>query len=266
MAKVGKAKYSKAIRAALSEYALRLGDNSLVLGQRLGEWTGHSAAVEIDMALTNLALDLVGQAQHFLGLASEMEGGDRDADALAFTRDAHDFRNLWLVEQENGDFARTIMRQFLFSTWQKLELAALTNSSDETLAAIAEKAVKEVSYHQSYAHDWMLRLGDGTEESHDRLQRALDDLWGYTGEMFASDAVDDLLVAEGIAIDPAMLEGAWAAEVDAVLAAANLARPETGPEAIHMTTGGHRGHHSEHLGHLLAEMQFLQRSYPGLEW
>ncbi len=262
MAKKGKSKYSSEIRRALSEYALRLGDNSLILGQRLGEWTGHSAAVEIDLALTNLALDLIGQAQHFLALAGEMEGRGRDADALAFTRDAHDFRNLWLVEQANGDFARTIARQFLFSTWQKLELAALTGSADETLAAIAEKAVKEVSYHQSYAHDWMLRLGDGTEESHARLQRALDDLWGYTGEMFASDAVDDLLVAEGIAVDPEVLEGAWAAEVDAVLAQANLVKPEVG----RMTTGGHKGHHSEHLGHLLAEMQFLQRAYPGLAW
>ncbi len=262
MAKAGKSKYSKELREAVGEYALRLGDNSLILGQRLGEWTGHSAAIEIDLALTNIALDLIGQAQHFLGLAGEMEGKHRDADALAFTRDAHEFRNYWLVEQANGDFARTIARQFLFSTWQKLMLGELVNSADETLSAIAEKAVKEVSYHQSYARDWMLRLGGGTEESHDRLQRALEDLWGYTGEMFAGDAVDDLLVAEGIGVDPAALESDWTAEIDAVLAEAGLAKPAV----ERMTSGGLKGHHSEHLGHLLAEMQFLQRAYPGLEW
>lgn len=264
---MSKKKYSRDIQAAVSEYALRLGDNSLILGQRLGEWTGHSAAVEIDMALTNIALDLIGQAQHFLGHAGELEGKGRDADALAFTRDAHEFRNLWLVEQDNGDFARTIARQFLFSTWQKLLLTELATSADETLASIAEKAVKEVSYHQSFAHDWMLRLGDGTEESHDRLQRALYDLWGFTGEMFGTDTIDDLLVAEGIGVDPALLEGAWAAEVDAVLARAGLTKPEDCcPGTGRMVTGGHRGHHSEHLGHLLSDMQFLQRAYPGLEW
>lgn len=262
MAKTGKSKYSKELREAVAEYALRLGDNSLILGQRLGEWTGHSAAVEIDMALTNMALDLIGQAQHFLGYAGELEGKRRDADALAFTRDAHEFRNHWLVEQANGDFARTIARQFLFSTWQKLMLGELVNSTDETLSAIAGKAVKEVSYHQSFARDWMLRLGGGTEESHGRLQRALDDLWGYTGEMFAGDAVDDLLAAESIGVDPATLESDWSAEVDAVLAEAGLTRPAV----ERMTSGGLKGHHSEHLGHLLAEMQFLQRAYPGLQW
>ena len=262
MAKAENNKYSKTIQSAVAEYALRLGDNSLILGQRLGEWTGHSAAVEIDMALSNMALDLIGQAQHFLGLAGEMEGKHRDADALAFTRDAHEFRNFWLVEQANGDFARTIARQFLFSTWQKPMLGELANSTNETLAAVAEKAVKEVSYHQSYARDWMLRLGGGTEESHHRLQRALDDLWGYTGEMFAGDGVDDLLVAEGIGVDPAALESGWTTEVDAVLAEAGL----TKPAVERMTSGGLKGHHSEHLGHLLAEMQFLQRAYPGLEW
>lgn len=262
MATAGKTQYSKELRAAVAEYALRLGDNSLILGQRLGEWTGHSAAVEIDMALTNIALDLIGQAQHFLGYAGELEGKTRDADALAFTRDTHEFRNFWLVEQANGDFARTIARQFLFSTWHKLMLGELTNSSDETLAAIAGKAVKEVTYHQSFARDWMLRLGGGTEESHDRAQRAVDDLWGYTGEMFEADSVMDMLVAADIAADPAGLESAWTAQVDAVLAEASLARPEI----ERMTSGGLQGHHSEHLGHLLAEMQFLQRAYPGLEW
>lgn len=246
----------------LAAYALRLGDDSLILGQRLSEWCGHSPTIEVDLSLSNLALDLIGQATHFLGVAGQVEGKGRDADKLAFTRDVLDFTNCLLVEQPNGDFAQTIARQLLFSTFQELQMEALTRSGDERLAAIAAKAVKEVTYHARLASDWTIRLGDGTEESKARIAAGLDWMWRFVDEMFEVDAIDKKLLKEGVAIDKAALRSAWDARIDAVLAEATLARPAPRRPAL----GGREGHHSEHLGHLLSEMQFLQRAYPGAVW
>lgn len=241
----------------LATAALRLGDDSLILGQRLGEWCGHAPALEVDLSLANVALDLIGQATHFLGLAGELEGDGRDADALAFRRDVMDFTNCLLVEQKNGDFAQTIARQFLFSHYQELYFAALAVSKHERFAVIAAKAVKEVTYHAKLASDWVVRLGDGTEESKARMVEGLDWMWRFADELFVMDEVDAAL-----GIDKAALRTAWDQRVDAVLADATLARPAP-RRAI---TGGRTGHHSEQLGHLLTEMQFLQRAYPGATW
>jgi ring-1,2-phenylacetyl-CoA epoxidase subunit PaaC len=246
----------------VAEYAQRLGDDSLILGQRLSEWTGHAPTLEIDLALSNLALDLVGQATHFLGHAGQLEGKGRDADALAFHRDVLDFRNCLLVEQPNGDFAQTIARQALFSTWQELLFDGLCGSADETLAAVAAKAVKEVAYHARFACEWVVRLGDGTDESRRRLIAGLDWMWRFTGELFEADAVVAELAAAGVAVDPAGLRAPWERRIEAVLADAGLARPADRRPVL----GGREGRHSEHLGHLLSEMQFLQRAYPGAVW
>lgn len=247
---------------ALLDYLLRIADNVLVLGQRMSEWTGHSPAIELDMAATNISLDLIGQAQHFLGYAGEVEGKGRDADALAFLRDAFHFRNILLVEQNNGDWADTTVRLYLFTAFHTLLLEALKSSSDARLAAIAEKALIEARYHEDFARDWMVRLGDGTEESHDRMQGAIEFLWHLTGEMFEADGVDDMMVANGTGADLAALQAAWEAKVQATLAEAGL----TAPDTPRWTLGGKQGHHSEHLGHMLSEMQFLQRAYPNCEW
>jgi ring-1,2-phenylacetyl-CoA epoxidase subunit PaaC len=247
---------------ALFEYALRLGDDVLVLGQRLGEWCGHAPMLEVDLALGNMGLDLVGQATHFLGYAGEIEGKGRDADKLAFLRDGLDFRNCLLVEQPNGDFAMTVARQFLFSTWHHLFLRELAKSKDATIAAIAAKAEKEVAYHASFAAEWVVRLGDGTEESKRRIAHAFEWLWRFNDEMFAMDDVDNALLASGISTDKAALRPAWDARIDAVLADATLAKPAPRRAVV----GGRIGRHSEHLGHMLTEMQFLQRAYPGATW
>lgn len=248
---------------ALFDYLLRLGDTSLVLGHRLSEWCGHGPALETDMALTNVALDLIGQARQFLTYAGEVEARGRSEDDLAYLRDAHGYRNLLLVELPNEDFARTIARQFLFDAFNVELMAGLAaGSRDKRLAAIAAKAVKEVSYHARHSSEWMIRLGDGTETSHRKIQAALDDLWMYTGEMFAMDGVDDAMVAAGIGVDPVALKSRWDERVDEVLTEATVKRPEDG----WMQTGGKAGRHTEHLGYLLAEMQFLQRAYPGAKW
>lgn len=246
----------------LAAYALRLGDDSLILGQRLSEWCGHAPTIEVDLSLANVALDLIGQATHYLGVAGQAEGKGRDADKLAFTRDVLDFTNCLLVEQPNGDFAQTIARQFLFSTFQELQLEALTRSSDERLAAIAGKAVKEVAYHARLASDWVTRLGDGTEESHARVAAGLDWMWRFVDELFDMDALETKLQKQGVAVDKSALRAPWDARIDAVLADATLQRPATRRPVL----GGREGHHSEHLGHLLSEMQFLQRAYPGATW
>jgi ring-1,2-phenylacetyl-CoA epoxidase subunit PaaC len=243
-------------------YALRLGDDSLILGQRLSEWCGHAPTIEVDLSLANVALDLVGQATHFLGLAGALEGKDRDADALAFHRDVLDFSNCILVEQPNGDFAQTIARQFLFSTYQELHLEQLAASRNERLAAIAAKAVKEVAYHRQLASDWVVRLGDGTDESKARMIAGLDWMWRFADELFEMDALEAKLAQEGIAVDKSTLRALWDARVDAVLAEAGLQRPASRRPVL----GGRNGHHSEHLGHILSEMQFLQRVYPGAVW
>jgi ring-1,2-phenylacetyl-CoA epoxidase subunit PaaC len=247
---------------ALRDYALRLGDDSLVLGQRLSEWCGHAPMLELDLALANVGLDLLGQAQHYLAYAGTVEGEGRDADAMAFHRDVMDFKNCLLVEQPNGDFAQTMARQFLFSTWQELFLTALMGSKDETLAAIAAKAVKEVSYHTTLASEWMVRLGDGTDESRARLVEGLDWMWRFVDELFVMDLLDEAAVADGVGVDKSALRVGWDARVDAVLADAGL----ESPAARRAITGGRVGRHSEHLGHMLSELQFLQRAYPGATW
>lgn len=246
----------------LAAYALRLGDDSLILGQRLAEWCGHAPALEVDLSLTNVALDLVGQATHFLGMAGELEGKGRDADALAFKRDVLDFTNCLLVEQPNGDFAQTIARQFLFSHFQHLQFEALAQAGEPRIAAIAAKAAKETAYHARLASDWVVRLGDGTDESRARIVAGLDWMWRFVDELFEMDALETKLAKQGAAIDKAALRSAWDTRVASVLADAALERPAQRRPVM----GGRNGHHSEHLGHLLSELQFLQRAYPGAVW
>jgi ring-1,2-phenylacetyl-CoA epoxidase subunit PaaC len=252
--------------AHLLEYLLRLADSDLVLAQRLGEWVGKGPVIEEDIALTNVGLDLIGQARLWYGYAGAVEarltGTGRDEDQFGFRRDAHEFRSLLLVEQPNGSYADTIARQFLFDHWHLLALRTLARSQDARVAEIAAKGAKESAYHAERSADWVIRLGDGTEESHGRMQAALDELWRYAGEMFVPDAAEIALVEAGIAADVRALEAPWQAAVDAVLAEATLARPPAG----YVQQGGKQGRHTEHLGHLLAEMQFLQRAYPDARW
>lgn len=247
---------------ALFEVLLRLGDSTLILGHRVSEWCGHSPALEEDIALANVALDLIGQTQMWLGLAGEIEGKGRSADDLAYLRDAWDFRNLLMVERPNGDFGHTLMRQFLFDAWHFELLKALQSSTDPRVAEIAAKAAKEVAYHLERSSDLVIRLGDGSDESHRRMQDALDALWAYTGEMFLADEKDVAVAGKGIAPNPRDLKDAWDATVRAVLTEATLAVPES--SFAHK--GGKRGVHTEHLGYILADMQFLQRAYPGASW
>ncbi len=247
---------------ALLRYLLRLGDTSLVLGQRLGEWIGHSPALEEDLGLANLALDLVGQARLLLTYAAEVEGRGRDEDALAFLRDAPQFMNLSLAEQPNGDFAQTIVRQVLLDAWQVELYQSLASSADTRLAAIAAKALKESRYHYRFSSGWLIRLGDGTEESHGRAQSAVNDLWRFTDELFAADEVDERMAAAGIAPPLSDLQPRWSAHIDEVVREATLQRPAT----VRYPWHGKRGVHTEHLGHMLTEMQHVQRTYPGAQW
>ena len=248
---------------AVATYALRLGDDALVLSHRLAQWSSRAPDLEEDIALTNIALDLLGQARSLLTYAGEVEGAGRDEDDLAYLRDERDYVNCQLVEQANEDFAVTIARQLFFSGYQLALYDALRRSADETLAAVAAKAVKEVAYHLDHAELWTERLGDGTEESRARMQRAVDRLWPYTHELFETDPVTDELVAAGVAVDPAGLREAWLARATAVLERATLTRPEDG---TWRPTGGRSGLHTEALGHMLAEMQNLHRAHPGAQW
>jgi ring-1,2-phenylacetyl-CoA epoxidase subunit PaaC len=250
------------IAAAKFPYVLRLADTSLVLGQRLGEWVGHAPALEEDLALANIALDLVGQARLLLTYAGEIEGRGRDEDTLAFLRDAAEFRNVSLVEQPNGDFGRTIVRQFLLDAWQLELYEALAGSSDARLAEIAAKAVKETRYHVRFSSGWLVRLGDGTAESHARVASALEALWRFTDELVTPDALDEEMAAAGIAPAMAPLRLRWEERVGAVLEEATL----KGPAAASYLWHGKRGAHTEHLGHMLAEMQHLPRTFPGVTW
>jgi ring-1,2-phenylacetyl-CoA epoxidase subunit PaaC len=246
----------------LFETLLRLGDDSLILGQRLGEWCGHAPSVEVDLSLANIGLDLIGQATHFLNAAGAAEGRGRDGDALAFHRDVLDFRNCWLVEQPNGDFAQTMARQFLFSTWQEMLFAHLEGSSDGTIAAVAAKAVKEVRYHAELSAEWVIRLGDGTEESRRRMAGGLDWMWRFVPELFETDAIAIEAAGRGIGADVALFRADYDRRIAAVLAQATLEAPKDQRPIL----GGRRGHHGEHLGHLLAVMQHLPRTYPDATW
>ena len=243
-------------------YALRLGDDALILSHRLAEWLACAPQLEEDIALANISLDLLGQARTLLSYAGTVEGAGRDEDSLAYLRDERHFLNVQLVEQPNGDFAVTMARQLAFSTYQLALYDRLQGSRDETLAAIAAKAVKEVDYHRDHATQWVLRLGDGTEESHARMQAGLDRVWPYVDELFTTDPVLDALVADGVAVDVIALRPEWDRYVDAVLGEATLERPVPTWTA----RGGRAGLHSEALGYLLAEMQHLHRSHPGARW
>lgn len=245
----------------VSAYALRLGDNGLVLSQRLGAWCGHAPELEIDLALANIGLDLLGQARNFLTYAAEREG-QGDEDSLAFGRDERQFCNLLLVEQPNGSFADTLVRQYLMDAWNVALYERLIHSSDARLAAIAAKAIKEVRYHLRFSRGWLVRLGDGTALSSQKMQQAVNSLWRFTAELFDADDVELALIASGVAVDPRTLREPWEREVFAGLQQTTLSVPD---EAAYRT-GGKRGLHTEHLGPMLAEMQYLQRLYPGQQW
>lgn len=247
---------------SLPQYLLRLADDRLILGHRISEWCGHGPILEEDIALANMALDLIGQANLLLELAGREEGKGRSADALAYFREAVEFRNALIMELPRGDFAFTMARQFLVSAFEVLQLERLQTSKHADLAGIAAKALKESRYHLRHSADWMLKLGDGTTESHGRVQAAIDELWRFTGELFEVDNVEMELVAQNIAVDRAALRDRWREEVSRLLKAATLTLPDDG----FMQRGGREGRHTEHLGHLLAEMQIVARSFPGAEW
>jgi ring-1,2-phenylacetyl-CoA epoxidase subunit PaaC len=244
------------------EYLLRFGDNALVLAQRCAAWVAHAPIMEEDVALANVALDLFGQAKLWLEYAGEVEGAGRDADALAFHRDSGEFRNLLLVEQPNGNFADTVVRGYFYDAWAHLALQALARSRDEHLAAIAAKSAKETAYHLRRSEDWLIRLGDGTELSHERTQHAVDELWRFTGEMFLVDDVDVAMTEAGIGFDPASLREGWLERIGVAFANATLAQPADG----WMQRGGKQGRHTEALSYMLAEMQVLPRTYVGAKW
>ena len=250
------------VRADTAAYTLRLGDDALVLAQRLGEWAARGPTIEEDVALLNIGLDLLGQARTLLARVGETDGSGRTEDDLAFARDEREFCNAQLMELPNGDFGRTMARQLLVSAFHVPLFAALSASTDPTLAAVAGKAVKESRYHLDHAASWVVRLGDGTEESHRRVQAGLEQVWPYAAELFQSDALLQRCVTAGVAVDPAPLRATWDSTVDAVLADAGLDRPATTWEP----SGGRRGVHTEHLGYLLAEMQHVARSHPGATW
>jgi ring-1,2-phenylacetyl-CoA epoxidase subunit PaaC len=247
---------------ALFPYLLRLADDRLVLGHRLSEWCGHGPILEEDIALANIALDLIGEATLCYKLAGEIEGAGRNEDSLAYFRDAIDFRNALMLELPKGDFGFTVARQFFFSTFSLLQMQALQKSGNADLAGIAAKATKEARYHVRHSAQWVVALGDGTEESHTRVQRAVDDLWRYSGELFLADDVDVEVSAAGLGVDPTTLADAWQAQVGEVLRRAGLTTPTVG----YMQRGGRVGKHTEHLGHMLSEMQIVARSHPGAAW
>jgi ring-1,2-phenylacetyl-CoA epoxidase subunit PaaC len=244
------------------QYLLRLGDDRLVLGHRLSEWCGHGPILEEDIALANIALDLIGEATLLLKVAGQIEGKGRSEDALAYFRDATDYRSALLVELPIGDFAFTVVRQFLFSVFSLLQMNALRSSANADVAGIAAKAVKEATYHVRHSAQWVVTLGDGTAESHARAQAAVDQLWRYTGELFLADAVDHAAAASGFGVDPGTLAEPWRVQVEEVLQRATLAIPSV----AYMQRGGRDGRHTEHLGHMLAEMQIVARSHPGASW
>jgi ring-1,2-phenylacetyl-CoA epoxidase subunit PaaC len=243
-------------------YTLRRADDALILGHRLSEWCGHAPMLEEDMALANMGLDLLGQARELYAYAAKVEGSDNDEDKFAYLRDVRQYRNLLLLEQPNGDFARTMVRQFFYATFADLYWRAMMRSTDATLAAIAAKSEKESAYHVRHSSEWIVRLGDGTAESHARAQSAIDELWAFTGEMFAVDDSERGLIDAGVAVDPGALRSQWLKTVSDVVNEATLVLPSNG----WMQQGGRSGRHSEHLGHLLSELQYMQRAFPGASW
>src|SRR4030088_2498183 len=243
-------------------YALRRADDALILGHRLSEWCGHAPAMEEDMALANMGLDLLGQARELYSYAARVEAKGNDEDKFAYLRDVRQYRNLLLLEQPNGDFARTMVRQFFYAAFVDLYWRAMMRSSDPTLAAIAAKSEKESAYHLRHSSEWIIRLGDGTAESHRRAQGAIDDLWAYTGEMFDVDDSERALIESGVAGDRAARPPPWLRTVTDVVGEATL----TLPKSDWMQQGGRSGRHSEHLGHLLSELQSMQRTFPGATW
>ncbi len=243
-------------------YSLRLGDDAWILSHRLSEWCSNGPFLEEDLALTNLALDLIGRAQGFYKYAAELEGKGKTEDDLAYRRNERQYFNHLLVEMPNGNFADTIARQLYVSVFEYYFFNELKNSSDETFAALAAKTLKEVKYHMAHAVDWTIRLGDGTEESHWKMQRALDSLWMYTGELFEMDEVDNELLQQCIAVDVIALKAKWQEHIERVLKQATLKQAED----AYMQTGSRKGIHTEHLGHMLGDMQYLQRAYPDAKW
>jgi ring-1,2-phenylacetyl-CoA epoxidase subunit PaaC len=244
------------------EYVLRLADNALIIGHRLSEWCSKGPMLEQDMALTNIALDHIGQARNLFQYAAIIEGAGKTEDDLAYLREVEDFRNCLLTELPNGDFAMTVMRQLLFSAFQLPYYQELTKSADNYLQGVAEKSVKEITYHLRWSGEWVVRLGDGTAESHRRTQQALETLWPYCGELWTPDALDEEMTGLGIAPDLNRIQPLWQATVSRVLSAATL----TQPEPNFYQKGGKKGVHTEHLGYILTEMQYLQRVYPGATW
>ena len=249
-------------RKQLINYVIALGDDAMILGQRLSEWCYRGPLLEEDLAITNVALDYIGRAQMFYDYASKLEEGARSADDIVFLRDSRDYRNLLIAELPVGDFAFTMARQYMVDLFNSLYLGQLINSTDQTLADIAAKAIKETDYHLRRSSDWVLRLGDGTDESHRRIQQGFDELWGYIDEQFVMTADESELLSQGISVDRQLLRSDWDAQLNNLLDQATLKRPDSDWQL----TGGRDGLHTEHHGHLLAEMQFLQRAYPGLEW
>jgi len=247
---------------SLIDYTLHLADNSLILGQRNSEWCGHGPVLEQDIAITNIFLDLIGQARNFYQYAATLIGNDATEDSLAYLRKEREFKNCLLVEQPKGDWAQTILRQFLFSQYQYLLFEQLQHSKNEQLAAIAEKSLKEVTYHLRWSSEWVIRLGDGTEESHTRMRNAINELWRYTGEMFEAASYELRAANEGFGVDVLNLKEQWLSKVKEIFSEATF----TIPEKIFMQTGGKQGKHTEHLGFILTELQYMQRAYPGCEW
>jgi ring-1,2-phenylacetyl-CoA epoxidase subunit PaaC len=250
------------LQSGTLDYTLHLADSALVLSQRNAEWCGHGPVLEQDIAITNISLDLIGQARNFYQYAASLSGKTHTEDTLAYLRTEREFKNFLLVEQPNGDWAQTILRQFFFSNYQFLLYDKLKFSSNTNIASIAAKALKEVTYHLRWSSEWVIRLGDGTEESHRRTKHAVDALWSFTGELFIPAAYENSIITDLIAVDPATLKETWLARVSEVFAEANLTVPEDG----WMQQGGKNGVHTEHLGYLLAELQYLQRVYPGATW
>ncbi|MDZ7845549.1 MAG: 1,2-phenylacetyl-CoA epoxidase subunit PaaC [Owenweeksia sp.] len=246
----------------LLQYTLRLGDNALILGQRLAEWCGHGPVLEQDIALSNIALDQLGQARMLMQYAAELKGEGFTEDKMAFIRDVTEYKNLLILELENEDWGKTIARQFLFDTFNYFQYSDLLNSQDDHIRSVAQKAIKEITYHAQWSAEWVIRLGDGTEESHERIQANINDLWEWTGEMFTMDEVDEKMLKAGIGADLKPIKEQWDQKVTEILDMATLAKPKDG----WMQSGGKQGEHTEYIGYLLAEMQHMQRMYPEVQW